>query len=78
MTDFFLLGALNVYRVPAAMDPETRPTALRQHAAPPRRRSQGRFDIIFIDSLTSFVSQVPEAATLAFLTGVKEFVRRRT
>jgi flagellar protein FlaH len=34
----------------------------------------GRFDCVFLDSLTSFVSQVPESQTLAFLTAVKELV----
>ena len=72
VTDFFLLGALNVYPVPAAMSEEAAVTAfdkMLHHLA----RLQGRFEVVFIDSLTSFVSQVPEAATLRFLTAVKEF-----
>ena len=72
VTDFFLLGALNVYPVPAAMSEEAAKTVfdkMLHHLT----RLQGRFDVVFIDSLTSFVSQVPESATLRFLTAVKEF-----
>lgn len=71
--DFYLLGAFNVYPVPAAMSPESADTAfhkLLDHIGALR----GKFDVIFIDSMTSFVSQVPAAATLQFLTAVKEFV----
>jgi flagellar protein FlaH len=71
--DFFLLGDLNIYPVPSAMTPEDADTAfvkLREHLTEMR----GRFDIVFIDSMTSFVSQVPEAATLRFLTSIKELV----
>ncbi len=73
VTDFYLLGALNVYPVPAAMTPDAAEVAftkMLQHFG----RLQGRFDVIFVDALTSFVSQVPESHTLAFLTGVKDFV----
>jgi len=73
VTDFYLLGALNVYQVPAAMTPEAADTAFNKlltHIG----ELQGRFDVIFIDSMTSFVSQVPEGNTLRFLTSVKEYV----
>jgi flagellar protein FlaH len=72
VTDFFLLGALNIYPVPAAMSPEAAETAfdkLIHHF----QRIEGKFDIIFIDSLTSFVSQVGESATLTFMTSIKRF-----
>jgi flagellar protein FlaH len=72
VTDFFLLGAFNVYPVPAAMSEEAATSAfdkMLRHLA----RLHGQFDVVFIDSLTSFVSQVPESATLRFLTSVKEF-----
>ena len=75
VTDFYLLGALNVYPVPAAMSPDAADVAFRKmlnHIG----QMQGRFDIVFIDALTSFVSQVPEAQTLNFLTSVKEYVDR--
>jgi archaeal flagellar protein FlaH len=71
--DFYLLGALNIYPLPAAMTPEGAETAFHKlidHV----RTLEGRFDCVFIDSLTSFVSQVPEAATLQFLTSLKELV----
>jgi flagellar protein FlaH len=73
VTDFYLLGALNVYPVPAAMNPEAAGQAFNKmlrHIG----RLQPNFDVIFIDSLTSFVSQVPEADTLAFLSKVKDYV----
>lgn len=72
VTDYFLLGAFNVYPVPAAMSPEAATNAFDNmlgHIA----QLQGRFDVVFVDSLTSFVSQVPESATLSFLTSVKEY-----
>jgi archaeal flagellar protein FlaH len=72
VTDYFLLGAFNVYPVPAAMSPDAATNAfdnMLAHLA----QLQGRFDVIFVDSLTSFVSQVPESATLSFLTSVKEY-----
>lgn len=73
VTDFYLLGALNVYPVPAAMTPDAAEmafTKMLRHFG----KLQGRFDCVFVDALTSFVSQVPESHTLAFLTGVKEYV----
>jgi flagellar protein FlaH len=71
--DFYLLGALNVYPVPAAMTPEAAQSSfqkLLRHIG----QLQGSFDCIFIDSLTSFVSQVPESQTLQFLSKVKDYV----
>ena len=73
VTDFYLLAALNVYPLPAAMDPDAANEAfnkLLRHLG----LLQGNYDCIFIDSMTSFVSQVPESKTLAFLTAVKEYV----
>lgn len=73
VTDFYLLGAFNVYPVPAAMDEGSAHLAFQKmidHLA----QLEGRFDCIFIDSMTSFVSQVPESHTLQFLTAVKRFV----
>jgi flagellar protein FlaH len=70
--DFFLLGAFNVYPVPAAMTEEAAKNSfdkLLYHLG----QLQGRFDVVFVDSLTSFVSQVSETATLAFLSAVKRF-----
>lgn len=73
VTDFYLLGAFNVYPVPAAMSPESASIAfdkMLRHIS----TLHGRFECVFIDALTSFVSQVPEAQTLSFLTAVKEYV----
>lgn len=70
--DFFLLGALNIYPVPAAMSPDAALTAFDKMIEHFHHLS-GRFDIIFIDSLTSFVSQVSDTATLSFLTAIKTF-----
>ncbi len=72
VSDFFLLGALNIYPVPAAMTTEAALTVFDKMIAH-FHRLNGRFDIVFIDSLTSFVSQVGDQATLAFLTSVKTF-----
>jgi archaeal flagellar protein FlaH len=71
--DFYLLGAFNVYPVPAAMSAESADTAFHkmlEHLG----QLRGKFDVIFIDSLTSFVAQMPESATLQFLTAIKNFV----
>ena len=73
VTDFFLLGALNVYPLPSAMDSESADGAfdkMLRHIG----TLNGRFDVVFIDSLTSFVGQVPESHTLGFLSAVKEYV----
>jgi flagellar protein FlaH len=73
VVDFYLLRALNVYPLPAAMSPEAAEQAfdrLLRHL----RQHQGQFDVIFIDSMTSFVQQVPETATLQFLTALKHYV----
>ena len=71
--DFYLLGAFNVYPVPAAMNEEAAESAFRKLLSH-MQSQQGRFDTIFIDSLTSFVSQVPETHTLQFLSTIKKLV----
>jgi archaeal flagellar protein FlaH len=73
VTDFYLLGAFNVYPVPAAMTPDAANNAF-QKLLTHLGQLRGRFDVVFIDSMTSFVSQVPESQTLSFLTAVKEYV----
>ena len=71
-----LLPARRAQRVPGARGHDAgsgrapRSTRCSTHLG----RLQGKFDIIFIDSLTSFVSQVREAQTLTFLT--RQGVRR--
>jgi len=67
--DHFLLGKLNIYPVPSAMTPEeslTFFTRLLGHVS-----RQAGYDIIAMDSLTSFVSHVPERDTLTFFTALK-------
>lgn len=71
--DFYLLGSFNVYPVPSAMSPESAATAFHKLLAH-ISSLRGKFDIIFIDSMTSFVSQMPEIATLQFLSALKEFL----
>ncbi len=73
VTDFYLLGALNVYPLPAAMNEDAANRAfskMLKHLG----QLHGQYDCIFMDSMTSFVSQVPESQTLSFLTAVKEYV----
>ena len=73
VTDYFLLGAFNVYGAPSAMSPEAADVLFNElHAH--IGTLKGRFDAVFIDSMTSFVSQVPESHTLTFLTSIKEYV----
>ena len=73
ITDFYLLRCFNVYPLPAAMSPEDAEMAFGRLLAH-LRELQGQFDVIFIDSMTSFVQQVPEGATLKFLTALKHYV----
>lgn len=68
--DFFLLGALNIYPLPAAMNPDDAHLAFDKMLAH-LDSIRTRFDIVFIDSLTSFVSQLSESATLQFMTSLK-------
>lgn len=67
--DHFLLGKLNVYPVPSAMSAAESLTffsRLLDHLS-----KQATYDIIAMDSLTSFVSHVPERETLSFFTSLK-------
>jgi flagellar protein FlaH len=75
VTDFYLLGALNIYPVPAAFNADDAATAfdrLLSHF----RELEGRFDVIVVDSLTSFASQLGEGPTLAFCTALKSLCDR--
>ena len=67
--DHFLLSKLNIFPVPSAMSAEeslTFFTRLLSHVS-----KQTSYDIIAMDSLTSFVSHVPERDTLTFFTALK-------
>ena len=70
--DYFLLGRLNIYAVPQAFSEDQSRQVfqlLRQHIA----QQSDRFDVVMIDSLTTFVSNVPDKETLTFFTLCKEF-----
>lgn len=67
--DHFLLGKLNVYPVPSALTPEESMTFFSRLLSHVSRQTS--YDIIAMDSLTSFVSHVPERDTLTFFTAMK-------
>jgi flagellar protein FlaH len=70
--DHFLLGRINIYAVPQAFDEDQSRSVfqlLRQHIA----QQQANIDIVVVDSLTTFVSHVPEQETLTFFTLCKDF-----
>ena len=69
--DDFLLGNISIYAVPQAFDEEQSRSVLqilRQHIA---QRQDA--DIVFVDSLTTFVSHVSDQETLTFFTLCKDF-----
>ena len=67
--DHFLLGKLNVYPVPSALTAEESMTFFSRLLSHISRQTS--YDIIAMDSLTSFVSHVPERDTLTFFTAIK-------
>ena len=70
--DYFLLGKINIYSVPQAFNEEQSLQAfqiLRRHIA----QQAEQVDIVVVDSLTTFVSHVPEQETLTFFTLCKDF-----
>lgn len=73
VTDFYLLAALNVYPIPASMSPESASDAFERLLAH-IKSLRNRYDVFFLDALTSYVSQVSEASTLQFFTALKELV----
>ena len=71
LEDYFLLGHISIFAVPQAFTEEQSLSVfslLRQHIA-----ARDDADLIVIDSLTTFVSHVPEQETLTFFTLCKEF-----
>lgn len=69
--DHFLLGKVNIYAVPQAFNEEESLKVfqvLRSHIG----QLQDRFDVIIVDSLTTFVSHVSDQETLTFFTLCKE------
>jgi flagellar protein FlaH len=69
--DYFLLGRVNIYPVPQAFTEEQSRhifQVLRWHIA-----QRPDADVVIVDSLTTFVSHVPDQETLTFFTLCKEF-----
>jgi flagellar protein FlaH len=70
--DYFLLGKINIYAVPQAFNEEQSLQVfqlLRAHIG----QLQEKFDVVIVDSLTTFVSHVPDQETLTFFTLCKDF-----
>ena len=70
--DYFLLGKMNIYAVPQAFTADQSLQVfqrLRQHIA----QLAANFDIVVVDSMTTFVSHVDDQETLTFFTLCKEF-----
>jgi len=70
--DFFLLGKISIYAVPQAFTEEQSLGVfqlLRAHIA----QLQDNFDVVIVDSLTTFVSHVTDQETLTFFTLCKDF-----
>lgn len=70
--DYFLLGRISIYPVPQAFTEEQSLSVfqmLRHHIA----QQESNVDIVIVDSLTTFVSHVPEQETLTFFTLCKDF-----
>lgn len=73
--DYFLLGRVKIYPVPQAFDEEQSRNVfqlLRRHIA----SKEKEIDLVIVDSLTTFVSHVPEQETLTFFTLCKDFCDR--
>lgn len=74
--DYFLLGRISIYPIPQAFGEEASRSVfqvLRQHIA----QKGDDFDIAIVDSLTTFVSSVPEQETLTFFSLCKDFCDRK-
>ena len=67
--DYYLLGRLNIYAVPAAMSAEESLNFFNRLLDHMSRNPN--YDVAAMDSLTSFVSHVPERDTLSFFTSCK-------
>jgi len=76
VTDFFLLGRLNIYPIPnafAGTRAETVFDTLLGHIA-----SVPDLDLVVIDSLTAFISHASDQETLDFFSHAKEYCEHRT
>ena len=74
ITDFFLLGRINIYPMQSAPDADQASGLLRttlRHMATMRDR-----EVLAFDSLSVFVTNIAEQETLAFFTAVKSICDR--
>jgi len=74
LTDYFLMGKINIYPVPSALTEEQSLTVFTKLLTHLSR--QPTYDVAVMDSLTSFVSHVPEQQTLTFFTSAKNVCDR--
>ena len=70
ISDFFLLGRINIYPIRSAPT-EDEARDLLQAAVTHMSKMKDR-DVLAFDSLSVFVSNIPEKETLAFFTAAKE------
>ena len=74
ITDFFLLGHINIYPMRSAPSADRASELLRtalRHMSAMRDR-----EVLAFDSLSLFVTNIPEQETLAFFTAVKDICDR--
>ena len=76
VSDFFLLGRLNIYPMRIAPDAEEASKLLQ--AALKHMESRNDRDVLAFDSVSVFVSSVPEQETLAFFTALKAISDKNT
>jgi flagellar protein FlaH len=69
ITDYFLLGRISIYPMPSALTEEQSLSAFNKLLEHMSR--QPDYDIAVMDSLTSFVSHVPQQETFSFFTAAK-------
>jgi flagellar protein FlaH len=70
VTDFYLLGRLNIYPIrssPAGEEARNLLQATLRHMVKMEER-----DVLVFDSLSVFVANIPESDTLAFFTAIKD------
>jgi flagellar protein FlaH len=69
--DFFLLGHINIYPMRSAPDAEAARVLLRAALAHMRMKME-TCDVLAFDSLSVFVTNIPEQETLSFFMDVKD------
>jgi flagellar protein FlaH len=71
VTDYFLLGRINVYPMRSAPTPDEARALLRCALDHMRRVTVDR-DLVVFDSLSVFVTNIPEQETLSFFMAIKD------